>query len=200
MRTVRKPRLYPKIARTHVKLCMVGDRGVGKTALIRKYVLNDYDNRYFQTVGTRVYRKRVGVRIAEYRMNVVADLEIWDITGDKGLASILKEAYFYGAQGVIAICDMSRRETLYDLDYWMDSALQVAKGARMEIAVNKSDVPRKQIHPRDVDLVARAYECPYLFVSARSGENTEALYAALIISILRRKLARRPRAPVPSAM
>lgn len=198
MRVAQRPRLYPKLARTRLKLCLAGDRGVGKTALLSRYVLNEFSDRYFQTVGTRVYRKRVGVRLSDLSLNVIADLEIWDITGDKGLSSILREAYFHGAHGVVAVCDVSRRETLYDLDYWLDSALQVVKGIQMEIAVNKWDMTRRRVKPRDVDLVARAYESPYILVSARSGENVDALFSDLIIRIVRRKLTRRAYMPLPT--
>ncbi len=179
-------------------MCMVGDKGVGKTSLIDKYVLDHYDNRYFQTMGTRVHKKRVGARISEYRLNVVADLDIWDITGDKGLASLLRQAYFYGAHGVIGVCDASRRESLHALDYWMDSALQVVRGPKIGIAVNKADIPKKRILPREADITARAYNAHYLYVSARSGENVDALFAGLIIEILRKKLRRRRVSPKPT--
>ncbi len=183
-----------------MKLCLAGDRGVGKTSLIRSYVLKEYDNRYVQTVGSRVYRKRVGVRVSEQKLGVLADLEIWDITGDKGIASILREAYFHGASGIIATCDASRLETLHELDYWLDSALGTVKTAAMVVAVNKADVSRRHIRPRDVDLVARAYNAPYLFVSARTGENVEAAFAGLIISAVRKRVARRVRTPPPPVM
>ncbi len=200
MRGVYRPRFYPKVARTRLKICLAGDRGVGKTSLLRRYLINEFSNAYHQTIGTRVFQKRVGVRLSSHRLNAIADLELWDITGDRGVSSILREAYFHGAQGVVAVCDMSRRESLYELDYWMDSALQISKGVQMEIAVNKADVPRRAIRPRDVDLAARAYDCPYLFVSARSGKNLEAMYAGLIISILRKRLARRAPPPAPHAI
>lgn len=173
---------------------------MGKTSLIRSYVLKEYDNRYAQTVGSRVYRKRVGVRVSEQKLGVLADLEIWDITGDKGIASILREAYFHGASGIIAVCDASRLETLHELDFWLDSALGAVKSATMEVAVNKADVSRRHIRPREVDMVARAYNAPYLFVSARTGENVEAAFAGLIISVVRKRVARRARVPPPPAM
>ncbi len=197
MRAVQKPRLYPKLARTRLKLCLVGDRGVGKTSFIRSYVMKEYDNRYHQTVGSQVYRKRVGVRISEQKLGVLADLELWDITGEKGLASILREPYFHGASGVIALCDASRRETLHDIDFWLDGALRVMRSVSMVVVVNKADVPRRQIRPRDVDVVARAYNAPYIFASARTGDNVEAAFAGLIIGIVRKRVTKRARVPAP---
>ncbi len=198
VRAVRR-RLYPKIARTRLKICLVGDRGVGKTSLIERYAFNHHDPRYVQTVGTRVYRKRVGARLSEYKLNLVVDLDIWDVTGQKAFASLFSQAYFYGAQGVIAVCDATRKDTLFNLDHWLDTALGLRRAVRIGIAVNKSDVPKRRILPRDVDITARAYEAPYLYVSARTGENVEDLFAGLILEILRQKLPRRAPTPLPPA-
>lgn len=194
VRTVRR-RLYPKIARTRLKLCLVGDRGVGKTSLVERYAFNHHDPRYIQTVGTRVYRKRVGARLSEYKLNLVVDLDVWDVTGQKAFASLFSQAYFYGAHGVIAVCDATRRDTLFNLDHWLDSALAQRRAVRIGIAVNKADDARRRVLPRDVDITARAYEAPYLYVSARAGENVEDLFAGLILEILRQKLPRRQPGP-----
>ena len=36
------------------KLALLGEGGVGKTSLIRRFVLNEYQETYMHTVGTRV--------------------------------------------------------------------------------------------------------------------------------------------------
>ncbi|MBI4415453.1 MAG: hypothetical protein HY557_00540, partial [Euryarchaeota archaeon] len=42
----------PSTPREQVKLkvCLVGDEGVGKTSLIRRFVLSEFDDRYVRTV------------------------------------------------------------------------------------------------------------------------------------------------------
>src|SRR2546422_9716489 len=37
-----------------LKLCMAGEATVGKTSLIRRYVLDEYDDRYIATLGTKI--------------------------------------------------------------------------------------------------------------------------------------------------
>ena len=41
------------------KICLIGDWGVGKTSLIKKFVLNQFDDKYISTFGSKVYKKRV---------------------------------------------------------------------------------------------------------------------------------------------
>ena len=43
------------------KLAMIGEGGVGKTSLIRRFVLNEYSNEYVRTVGTKVSRVELEV-------------------------------------------------------------------------------------------------------------------------------------------
>ncbi len=45
-----------------LKICMAGEAGVGKTSLIRRYVLDEFDDRYVATLGTKITKKSLTVR------------------------------------------------------------------------------------------------------------------------------------------
>ena len=45
------------VRRMKMKVCLVGEAAVGKTSLIRRFVLDDFDDKYIQTLGTRVSKK-----------------------------------------------------------------------------------------------------------------------------------------------
>ncbi len=156
------------------KICLVGEKAVGKTSLIRRYVLNMFDEQYVTTIGTRVSKKEARVFLPERDLLVDVDMQIWDIMGEKGFRELLKEAYFYGANGILAVADLTRRKTLDDLDDWIDGVEQVVGKVPLLIAVNKSDlVSSAQYGEKDVEQVARAFECPYLLTSAKSAEHVE---------------------------
>ncbi len=156
------------------KICLVGEKAVGKTSLIRRYVLDTFDEKYITTIGTRVSKKEVRVFLPERDMLVDVDMQIWDIMGEKGFRELLKEAYFYGANGILAIADLTRRRTLDDLDDWIDGIEQVVGKVPLLIAVNKSDlVSGAQFGERDVDQVARAFDCSFVMTSAKTGAGVE---------------------------
>lgn len=156
------------------KICLVGEKAVGKTSLVRRYVLNMFDDQYITTIGTRVSKKEARVFLPERDLLVDVDMQIWDIMGEKGFRELLKEAYFYGANGILAVADLTRRKTLDDLDDWIDGVEQIVGKVPILIAVNKSDlVSSAQFGERDVEQVARAFDCPYLLTSAKSGSNVE---------------------------
>src|SRR5437867_6419003 len=96
-----------EVKRMKVKVCLVGEAAVGKTSLIRRFVLENFDDKYIQTLGTKVSKKELTSRSPDGSGELKIDMTIWDIMGQKGFRKLLKEAYFYGAPGSLR-CVTSR--------------------------------------------------------------------------------------------
>jgi len=161
------------------KVCLVGEVAVGKTSLINRYVQNMFDDRYIMTMGTKVSKKSVGLDDVKGN-DVTLEMTIWDIMGEKGFRQLLKEAYFYGAQGVLAVCDLTRPTTLEDLDDWIDHVIKVVGEVPVYIAVNKADLTAGARFDADaVQAFAKAYGAPYGFTSAKTGAGVEDAFAAI---------------------
>ncbi len=160
------------------KVCLVGEVAVGKSSLMARYVSNMFDDRYSMTIGTKVSKKAVDIAVGD--TPVTLEMTIWDIMGEKGFRQLLKEAYFYGARGILAICDLTRMSTLQDLDDWIDHVLKVVGEIPVYIAVNKADLAeRAHVDEDAVRAFAKAYNAPWSYTSAKSGENVEAAFRAL---------------------
>src|SRR5437667_10219001 len=84
--------------RMKVKVCLVGEHAVWKTSLIKRYVLNEYDDRYIVTLGAKVSKKELTLN-PKAGDPVQMDMTIWDIMGSKGFRELLREAYFHGHRG-----------------------------------------------------------------------------------------------------
>src|SRR6266513_5357349 len=80
------------------KVCLVGDVAVGKTSLIRRFVQDEFDDRYIATVGTKVTKKTVDVTWKG--APAMLDMMVWDIMGEKGFRALLRDAYFEGGPGI----------------------------------------------------------------------------------------------------
>ena len=106
------------------KVCLVGENAVGKTSLIRKFVLNSFDDEYISTIGTRVCKKPIAFELAD--VSIYIDMLIWDIMGNSDFRKLLQDSYFHGASGIMAVCDATRRDTLSALDGWVDSVRHIA--------------------------------------------------------------------------
>src|SRR3989442_1411347 len=125
--------------RMKVKVCLVGEHAVGKTSLIKRYVLNEYDDRYIVTLGAKVSKKELALT-PKGADPVQMDMTIWDIMGSKGFRELLREAYFHGAQGILAVADITRYDTLEDLDSWVESVFRTVGEIPVTFAINKTDL------------------------------------------------------------
>ncbi len=164
--------------RMKVKICLVGEGAVGKTCLIRRFVHDQFDDRYISTLGAKVSKKEMHVDGGGAGFDI--DMTIWDIMGEKGFRELLKEAYFHGAQGVLAVCDITRRESLDDLKDWIAAVAKVTGNIPVQFLANKIDLAdQRQVSDQDVQAVAERHSAPYLFTSAKTGENVEAGFAGL---------------------
>ena len=161
-----------------VKICLVGEGAVGKTCLIRRFIHDQFDDRYISTLGAKVSKKEIQVDANGRPVDV--DMTIWDIMGEKGFRELLKEAYFHGAQGVLAVCDVTRMDTLTDLDEWVAAVVKVTGKIPVEFLGNKADLKDEQaVAAADLEAAAKSHEAPFLFTSAKTGENVEQAFAQL---------------------
>ncbi len=164
-----------------VKVCLVGDEAVGKTSLIRRFVLDQFVDRYVITVGAKVVSKEFRFSPPGGGEEISVSMLIWDIMGQRGVEELLKEAYFYNAKGVLAVCDLTRPETLKNLKDWLSSVRSVTGPVPCIVLANKVDLKEKvAISDANLKDVCEGMNTPYLKTSARTGENVEVAFNWLI--------------------
>lgn len=171
------------------KICLIGDGGVGKTSLIGRYVHDKFDAKYLQTIGTKVSRKEIVFDCTQSQVEVNLGAMIWDIMGQKAFRSLLQDAYFHGANGIIAVCDLTQRQTLESLNEWIDSITQVAGKIPTVILANKSDLnDEKQFGEDELRMLAESLDSPFLYTSAKTGENVDDAFLAIGRLMVKRQL------------
>ena len=173
-----------------VKICLVGEGAVGKTSLIRKYVLDEFDDRYISTLGAKITKKELMVESSDNGSEIRIDMTIWDIMGEKGFRELLKEAYFHGAQGVLAVCDVTRKNTLPDLESWISAIETVTGKLPIQFLANKADL-KDQLTFTESELreMSAKHGSPYIFTSAKTGENVDKAFFAIANAIAKRRVA-----------
>ena len=173
------------VPKMKAKICMVGDSGVGKTSLVRRFVLDYFDDRYIITLGTKVTKKQVLLRETPLGTPMELTLTIWDIMGQESFRELLKEAYFYGANGLLAVIDVTDTGTLLAIDRWIKLARGVAGKVPVHIIVNKVDLQNKiTFSSDDVVPIARDLEASISFTSAKTGEKVEDSFEVIASAIV----------------
>ena len=174
------------------KICLVGDSAVGKTSLIRRYVLDEFEDKYISTLGAKVTKREMLLPFPEHDLEVDIKVLIFDIIGEKGFRRLLRDAYFQGADGLMAVFDVTRGETLDGLDDWIDSAYGVTGKVPLHVLANKSDLEDDVVvSEREINQVSRAFDSPYDFTSAKTGENVEKVFELIAEKLVNRAVAHR---------
>ncbi len=186
----------PDFLSLKAKVCLLGEPRVGKTSLIRQFVLNEFDERYLTTVGTNVSKKTVQLPIPQAGVRVDLDLVIWDIMGQRDYRDLLTDRYIEGAQGLLAVADLTARESLDALYDWIDRADRVASQVPVVLAVNKADlVASTEAMEREARILANAFNGDFFVTSAKTGANVEKLFLRLATMIAARQIAAAAKAP-----
>ncbi len=178
------------------KVCLIGEPRVGKTSLIRKFVRNEFDDAYQTTVGTNVSKKTVQLAIPQAGVLVDLDMVIWDIMGQREYRDLLADRYFEGVQGLLAVADVTERESLDALFDWVDRADRSASQVPVVIAMNKADlVASTEIAERAGRILAESFNGDFLVTSAKTGANVEKAFTRLATMIAAREIASAAKGP-----
>ena len=168
--------------RFRLKVCLVGEAGVGKTSLVRRFVLNTFDERYMFTLGARVMKREVSLTGPGGPPDVV--LLLWDVMGELSFLTLLKEAYFDRAQGVIVVGDLTHLPTIAQIPVWLEAVRSVAGDIPAALVGSKADLPADPAAERAFEAVAREAKVPVWRTSAKTGEKVEEVFRSLATAMM----------------
>ncbi|XZO03175.1 MAG: Rab family GTPase [Microcoleus sp.] len=168
------------------KMCMIGDFGVGKTSMIRRFVDRQFSDQYLSTVGVKISRKSIVLENSTKQEIVTAQLLIWDLEGHtkfKGIAP----TYLQGAGGVLIVADVSRSETVERISEHIKLFSSVNPKGSIIIALNKVDLIDEEklallveiAHSIDQDKVVAVYT-----TSAKTGKDVDEIFHKLAYTMV----------------
>ncbi len=165
-----------------IKVCLVGDRGVGKTSLIRRFAANQYAPDEKGTLGAHMHTVDVEIPLDSEQVAKVK-VDLFDFMGEHALRDNFRDALFYGAHGIVAVCDLGRPETLRALFDWIQAATSVAGAVPVVVAFNKADLGQNvAIGAADMrSLVERLPGASTHITSAKTGQGVEEAFNRIIL-------------------
>jgi small GTP-binding protein len=169
------------------KVVLLGDSSVGKTSLIRRYVIDEFHDSYIETIGTKISRKEIELEVNQNAFSL--SLQIWDVLGQKAYSAVQSRA-FVGMDGALLVADLTRPETIESLtSYWIPTLQKVVPVAPLVFLGNKMDLVGETVKSlNDVNTVAQEYNDSEvdnaLLTSAKTGENVEKAFITIARMIL----------------
>ncbi len=153
--------LTPKIW----KVCVIGDKSVGKTSLVRRFVFDTFGDDDGGTVESRAFKKRVGDVLL-----MIWDVSVYEEHVDRILA---------GAKAVIIMGDITREET-YETMEELAKFLNGNKTKKIFVG-NKNDLKyMAQFWKKELEKLSMKFKVPYTFTSAKTGENVEEVFRMIM--------------------
>jgi small GTP-binding protein len=168
------------------KICMVGDFGVGKTSLIRRFVEGKFSDQYLSTVGVKISRKTVSVTELKDHSSFDVKLLIWDIEGQTKFKGITT-SYLQGSGGFLIVGDVQRDETLQHLSDHIDLCLSVNPQGIIAVALNKTDLitvtEREQLLSKIQEKLEARPVIKLYSTSAKTGDHVEEIFQNIAAKI-----------------
>lgn len=156
---------------------------MGKSSLIRRFVYDEFDDRYLPTLGAKVSKKVIHCGLEDRAFD--ATLDVWDIMGTPSFRELLREAYFQSTQGILAVADATRPPTIEGLTRWASSVRRVAGPVPVVMLANKTDLlPRLGPVASTMERVADRMGQAWFPTSAKTGENVERAFEGLVALVL----------------
>ena len=125
------------------KICMVGDFGVGKTSLIRRFVERQFSDQYLSTVGVKISRKTIELAGVRQQEKLNLQLLIWDLEGHTKFKAIAP-THLQGASGALVVADVTRAETIEQIPVHINLFLSVNPKGFIVIGLNKLDLVEEE--------------------------------------------------------
>jgi Ras-related protein Rab-1A len=152
------------------KSIVVGDGGVGKTALTLRFSKGIFQEKYKMTIGVDFHVKTIDVQTDNGV--VKTKLQIWDTGGQERFASI-RPMYYRGALGALIIFDLTSSPSFEHLPQWIE---EVRANAKEEIPLllvgNKDDlVEQRQVSLEEINEFTDDFNLYYMETSAKTGDN-----------------------------
>ncbi len=152
------------------KSIVVGDGGVGKTALTLRFSKGFFTEDYKMTIGVDFHVKTINIDSVEGPIR--AKLQIWDTGGQERFSSI-RPMYYRGSLGTLLIFDLTNAASFEHLPQWIE---EVRANVKTEIPLllvgNKSDlIDLRAVNLEEINNFTRNFNLYYMETSAKTGEG-----------------------------
>jgi small GTP-binding protein len=164
------------------KICIFGDKAVGKTTLVNRYLTNKFHEKIQATLGASVHIKYVELE------NGKITLHVWDFGGQRRFKFLIS-SYAQGSSGGIFMFDLTNSESLIALNEWLPEFGKTVRRVPLVIVGGKLDLKQKRVCKKEKVLdIMKSYNFhQYIECSSKTGENVELVFRVLLLKILEDK-------------
>lgn len=166
------------------KVAILGNLGVGKTAIINKFKNNQFDPEIASTIGAKP-----STVTASHDGHEV-ELVIWDTAGQERYRSLC-QVYLRSAKAVIIVYSIIDRDSFNSIEEWLneseqkstDSPIYFLVGNKTDLLENNMDV----ISFNEGNNKASELEMTFFQTSAKNGDGINELFEGIVGRLYKEK-------------
>ena len=164
------------------KILTIGESGVGKTCILRRFVENKFLKNHLATIGIDFKTKTLNINNQEIK------LKIWDTAGEERFRNITTQ-YYKGADGIVLIYDVTDDASYEKIRDWMEQILANTKREDIGLVLlgNKCDMEPRAVSEEQGNKLAEELNVNYFETSALNGNGINEAFESLTKDIMKRK-------------
>ena len=156
-----------------IKIILLGDVAVGKTAILNRYIDGKFDENYSCTINVQSRKKEIS-----FNQEISIEMSIWDTCGEEKFRALTRQ-YYRESNGILLIFDLNNIKTFLNLKTWLKDIKEVApKNVIIILIGNKLDI-RRNINKEDIEKFIDDNFLIYYEISAKNGINVDLAFEKL---------------------
>lgn len=163
------------------KIILVGDSGVGKTSILKKFINNEFNEDIKCTINIDFFSKSIKIN-----KNLYTNLKIYDTAGQEKYRALIKK-YYQGTDGIILVFDLTNENSFNKLKSWINEVSDNTEKAQIILVGNKADLIERKIDEETAENFAKQRDIKYIETSAKEGTNILLLFEELALDINKKK-------------
>ncbi|NP_001011276.1 ras-related protein Rab-32 [Xenopus tropicalis] len=168
------------------KVLVIGELGVGKTSIIKRYVHQLFSQHYRATIGVDF-----ALKVINWDSSTLVRLQLWDIAGQERFGNMTR-VYYKEAVGAFVVFDVTRGSTFEAITKWksdLDSKVFLPSGGPIPavLLANKCDQKKENSlqSPHQMDNFCKENGFAAWFeTSAKDNMNIDEAARCLVENIL----------------
>ena len=164
------------------KIITIGESGVGKTCILRRFVEDKFLKNHLATIGIDFKTKTLNINNQEIK------LKIWDTAGQERFRNITTQ-YYKGADGIVLVYDVTDEASFDKIKDWMDQILSNTNKDEICLILlgNKCDIEKRSISYEQGKTLANELQVNFFETSAQTGQNIKDAFETLTADIMKKK-------------
>jgi small GTP-binding protein len=167
-----------------VKVIVVGDGGVGKSSLVRRYAKGKFTSEYKKTIGCDFMEKEVFVK----PLNETVKMMLWDTAGQE-VFDALTSQYYRGAGACVLAFSTTDRTSFQSIKGWKEKVENVCGKGNTVLALIQTKIDlidQTVVQNQEAEQLAKQLGVKFFRTSCKENFNVDPVFEYLAESYIGR--------------